>query len=528
MALFFVAPYTGTEASDYIVSRAFINSDPATHILNGLGGDDIINTEAGAFFGSSPPGTSAGTATNLSATDLVWSLTDYPGIAFPTSLTHTTVYAEGDGTNTHWFRVTMFAGETIFVDMDHGRRPGQTLDGEITIYASDFTTVLANVDDSQSPLDGAGSTNTDRDPFVAFTALTAGDYYIQVADFDDDPIPAGEFYLLNISSTERTATANPLGTFNDTIFGGAGNDTIFAGRGDDRLNGGADGDDMFGGDGDDWYFVDNDQDRVFERIDQGDADRVSTSVTYVLAADQEIELFTTTSSTGTNALSLTGNRQSQSIVGNDGANTLSDGGGPGVDQLLGRGGNDIYIVRNVNTTITESSGGGTADRVTAGVDFRLASDDNIEQMRTVNSGATTGIDLTGNALSQTMIGNAGDNSLNGGAGNDTMTGSGGADRFVFSTALASSNVDRITDFTSADFIVLDDAVFTGLATGALAASRFIASASGLATTSAHRVTYDTTSGELFFDADGNASGARVRVAILEGAPTLTAADILVI
>ena len=48
-------------------------------------------------------------------------------------------------------------------------------------------------------------------------------------------------------------------------------------------------------------------------------------------------------------------------------------------------------------------------------------------LRTTNAAGTGAIDLTGNALANTLIGNAGDNILNGGAGKDKLTGNAGDD-----------------------------------------------------------------------------------------------------
>ena len=65
-----------------------------------------------------------------------------------------------------------------------------------------------------------------------------------------------------------------------------------------------------------------------------------------------------------------------------------------------------------------------------------------------------------------------DNLLAGREGNDTLTGGAGADTFLFNTKLnGATNLDHVTDFTSADTICLENAVFAALATsGSLASS----------------------------------------------------------
>ncbi len=79
--------------------------------------------------------------------------------------------------------------------------------------------------------------------------------------------------------------------------------------------------------------------------------------------------------------------------------------------LVGLAGDDIYIVRRSGAIIVEASGEGTADRVSAGVSFALAADDDIEQLRTISSAGSTSINLSGNALAQRLVGNAGANVL---------------------------------------------------------------------------------------------------------------------
>ncbi len=317
------------------------------------------------------------------------------------------------------------------------------------------------------------------------------------------------------------------GTGADALYTGSGADEVFGGAGEDTLNGGAGADSMTGGLGDDIFFVDTSGDRINEISGEGTTDRVAAVVSFALAADDDIELLTTTSSGGTAAINLTGNAVAQQITGNAGANVLSDGGGAGADTLTGLGGNDTYIIRNAATTIVEGAGQGTADRVAAGVSFTLAADDNIEVMSTLSAAATTTINLTGNALRQTISGNAGANRLDGKGGNDVLTGGAGADSFQFSTALA-GNIDTITDFNvAADTIRLQDAVFTGLSLGTLTAAAFRLNDTGQAGDASDRIIYEADTGNLYFDADGTGATARVQFAVLDTGLGLTASDFLV-
>jgi Ca2+-binding RTX toxin-like protein len=125
-----------------------------------------------------------------------------------------------------------------------------------------------------------------------------------------------------------------------------------------------------------------------------------------------------------------------------------------------------------------------------------------------------------------VIGNAGNNTIDGGSGTDYLQGLGGNDTFAFTTTLGGTNVDTILDF-SADKFALDDAVFTGIgAPGALNANAFFAGSA--AHDADDRIIYDATTGNLYFDADGNGAGAQVLFANVIGHPVLAATDFQVI
>lgn len=135
-----------------------------------------------------------------------------------------------------------------------------------------------------------------------------------------------------------------------------------------------------------------------------------------------------------------------------------------------------------------------------------------------NLTATNGNDL--------LTGDAAGNILSGGLGNDTMTGAHGADQFVFNTGLDRlNNVDRVVDFTpGVDRLVLDDLVFTRLAAGPLGANQFSANSTGTAQDGDDFIVYNTVTGELTYDADGNGGGTATPFAVLASHPSITAAD----
>ena len=198
--------------------------------------------------------------------------------------------------------------------------------------------------------------------------------------------------------------------------------------------------------------------------------------------------------------------------------------------MTGGGGNDTYFVRNSNSVIVEIAGGGTLDTVGTSVSFTLAADDNIEILTAIPAAGVTPINLTGNAFGQRSIGNAGANSINGGAGLDTLTGGAGDDRFVFNTTPGAANVDRITDFTpGVDKIVLENLVFPGLSAGPLPLSGFAATLNGLATDPFDRIIYESDTGKLFYDFDGNGLGPSFQFAVISpGLIFLGATDFVII
>jgi serralysin len=109
--------------------------------------------------------------------------------------------------------------------------------------------------------------------------------------------------------------------------------------------------------------------------------------------------------------------------------------------------------------------------------------------------------------------------LIGGLGNDSLMGGSGLDQFIFNAALGSGNVVVISDYSSADdTILLDDAIFAAIGPAGtdLAAAAFAIGSA--ATSSAHRIIYNSGTGQLFYDADGSGAGAAVHWATLTGAP----------
>ncbi|MDX2307110.1 MAG: NosD domain-containing protein [Hyphomicrobium sp.] len=354
-----------------------------------------------------------------------------------------------------------------------------------------------------------------------------------------------------ITGTGANDVLNDLGNaFAQTFFGGGGNDSALGGLGNDILDGGTGNDSLVGGAGNDTYTVDTQSDVVTETSGNGTADAVRTSVSYSLGMTSDVETLETTNVLGTGAINLTGSNIANTLNGNAGANTLD--GGAGADMLYGFGGNDIYFVDNAMDNIFEGAAEGTLDIVRSTVNFTLQADDHVERLVTTNPAGTGAINLTGNDFAQEIYGNAGVNILrafdgndavyglagadtvNGGLGNDTLAGGADNDVFVFNSVLSASNIDTLLDFSNTgqnDQIFLENTgagLFTALAAGALAAAAFKANATGTATDADDRIIYNTTTGALIYDTNGNAAGGATQFAILSTKPTLTSADFQII
>lgn len=148
--------------------------------------------------------------------------------------------------------------------------------------------------------------------------------------------------------------------------------------------------------------------------------------------------------------------------------------------------------------------------------------------------------ITGNLLANRLIGTdshdsisglAGNDLIYGKMGNDILNGGAGYDNFVFDTALGPNNIDSIDGFEAPyDTIRLENAIFTKLtSTGILSSAYFRSNGGGVALDSNDYILHDTSTGNLFYDADGNGAAEAMQFATLMGVTgTLTQADFLVI
>ena len=224
-----------------------------------------------------------------------------------------------------------------------------------------------------------------------------------------------------------------------------------------------------------------------------------------------------------NLLGTAGNNTINGLAGNDTIDGLA-----GNDTMNGGLGDDIFTVDSALDVVVEALNEGT-DTVLSSVNHTLAA--NVENLTLTG----TALNGTGNALANTLAGTASNNTLNGGAGADilnggagvdTLTGGLGADSFRFD-AHGAANTDLITDFNIAegDRIALSATVFTGIgAAGASLTAVQFRSGAGVVTANARdqRILFNTTTGALFWDADGSRiTFGPIQFATLNPVATLT-------
>jgi Ca2+-binding RTX toxin-like protein len=320
---------------------------------------------------------------------------------------------------------------------------------------------------------------------------SSGDVVTELANAGTDTVRSSVSYTLgvNIENLVLNGTTDINGTgnsANNIIAGNSGNNTLDGGTGIDTMAGAA---------GDDTYLVDNPTDLVTEAVDEG-IDTVRSSASYALGSNIENLILT-----GSGAVNATGNSLDNTITGNASNNTLD--GGAGVDTMAGGGGNDTYLVDNFADHVNEGFGAGT-DTILSSSSYTLGA--NIENLILTD---TSAINATGNSLDNIIAGSTGDNILDGGAGVDILTGQGGADTFAFfnKQTFGFNTSDRITDFSGNDQILISKSAFgiTATSLNCFSASGAKALTAGLATDALF--VYDTSSGNLYLNQNGNAKGA---------------------
>jgi hypothetical protein len=335
----------------------------------------------------------------------------------------------------------------------------------------------------------------------------------------------------------------------DQLLGGGGADSLLAGAGDDRLLGGGDvdallgeaGDDILqGGSGDDQLFGGSDSDRLSggsgsDLLDGGAGDDVIDggsgvdTVSYAASTKAvRVDLGLTgrqdTGGAGRDRIdaveNLTGSKFADALTGDDLVNVII--GGRGADTVIGGEGYDVLDGGIDVDTLDYRAAAGAVTLTLSGSTYAIARIGGVLSDRVRNFE-----NVLGGSGADKLKGDAGANLLDGGLGADTLTGAAGADTFAFTSALGAANVDRIVDFSvPADTIHIDNAVFTALGAGALAAGAFYNGAA--AHDAGDRIIYNANSGALLYDADGAGGADAVQFAAMAHNLAITAADFLVV
>ncbi|MBX9459247.1 MAG: hypothetical protein KL863_26165 [Rhizobium sp.] len=220
---------------------------------------------------------------------------------------------------------------------------------------------------------------------------------------------------------------------------------------------------------------------------------------------------------------LIGGKGNDYLFGNNAANTLAGGdgvdilvGGKGADVLVGGAGEDWASYENAAKSggigVVASLSDPTGNKGDAAGDTY----DGIER-------------LLGSAFDDTLVGDMNDNILSGDGGDDILQGSGGTDTLYGDSIFGGANgsdtfvfvglglgADIIADYDSKDVILIsrygfglsDDYVLT-------LGETFIVGAGATAQTEHWTFLFDTDDKSLYFDEDGNGSGAAQLIATIE-------------
>ena len=493
------------------------------------------------------------------------------GLASDDVLTGNALHDEIDGGDGNDELLGAAGDDTLTGGIGNDKLKGGTGADDMTGGDGNDTYVVDNAGDSVTESAGEGT----NDKVKSSITYTLGANVEELTLTGTGAIDGTGNSLSNlITGNDQANVLDDGGDGDDTLYGMGGDDSLTGGAGKDILNGGTGADSMAGGDGRDTYVVDDAGDSITELAGQG-RDLVQSGITYTLGS--EVDDLTLT---GTSDLDGTGNGLANAINGNSGANTLDGGdgndtlkghdgvdnliggngadrldGGAGADTMTGGANSDTYFVDDSGDVIVENAGEGNGDRVEASASYTLSG--NVEDLTltgtadidgagndganilTGNSGANQ---LNGNGANDTLYGNSGndvligdagddqlrggndDDSLYGGSGKDLLVGGAGADGFYFDGPLDAASRDNIKDFDVADdTIYLDRSVFTGFAAdGAIDADAFHL---GTAAADAEdRILYDSATGKVYYDSDGDGAAAAVLFAQVAAGTALSELD----
>jgi len=239
-------------------------------------------------------------------------------------------------------------------------------------------------------------------------------------------------------------------------------------------------------------------------------------------------------------VTLVGSAHNDIIYGGSGNDTITGGGGN--DLIWGGLGADLFNITSGTNSINDLSNGTDILKVSSGATATATAAWNFTATSaTINNGtasinanghsislalaggangwtltnsSATGVSLIGSSHNDTINGGSGNDTITGGNGNDTLFGGAGSDKFVFNVIPSATNHDTITDFVHGlDILQLSKTIFNHIFTWA--SNEFYSAPGAVAGhSSTDRIVYNSTTGNLYYDADGNGAGLAVLVALI--------------
>ncbi|MBC1222825.1 calcium-binding protein [Nostoc sp. UCD121] len=284
-----------------------------------------------------------------------------------------------------------------------------------------------------------------------------------------------------------------------------GNNTLNGGVGDDTLKAsGSKGDNLlFGGDGNDSLDISGDY-SYYSSYDYSDSRPSGNNTLNGGAGDDTLNA---SSSTGDNLLSGGDGNDSFYLITNSPDTALSDLVTQTVD---GGNGEDLLF------TFYNFTAGGITTTFDAATNIGAITVGKYQ----VNYNNIERLNISGTDYNDFIVGTNGNDILTGGNGNDSLYGGDGTDTFGFNNY--NGGVNTIYDFNTTNELIQVYAFnfAGGLSIGLLQKTQFTIGTS--ATTSSQRFIYDDSTGALFFDQDGSASGfTQVQFAKLSTGLSLT-------
>jgi Ca2+-binding RTX toxin-like protein len=352
-----------------------------------------------------------------------------------------------------------------------GAIAGQIVEGGIVFQTGSITTTTGTLPMFAVALEfdplGVQTETTDDEIAIQFEN-GASELWHVVTDPNGVTLDLASTAYDGVFGAEGDDTITMSGSRNVFLFGGEGDDTVIGGDGDDILYGGEGADEIDGGEGNDVIFF--------------DVDDFGAGVSGGGGYDRAHAI-------STDAISLNlGNREIESVAGNEGNDTFVAGdaldveifGGAGDDEIVGGSGNDQLHGGVGNDSLSGGAGDDiiwfdAADSVVdggagfdfaaflgeTGISFDLASN-SIEAIvggagnDTFTTSGSTAIIVDGRDGDDTLQGGSGDDRLIGGLGDDSLDGGDGLDAAWFAGQAADYQVTgdennaTVTDMVSED------------------------------------------------------------------------------